>query len=308
MKQEESAQDADTDDGEIDGDLVALTKLYRVIVNKQNKLAHNKFNVSVDFLTQKAVDIEATLAKVNPSQVASSSVAHTGSVDVEPPTTPPDLLAKAAQKDAASEAATAMILELAQQLAESRRLQKTQEQCGSDQKRQATRSYVALQADSRAQMLKMEEQFQAVRDLEAMQANVYSMRMSEAEQQVSEAAQEYAQLQHVVLESGASSSSELQANLQSQFKASSDKVKTAQKAESQAQQQMQGVHTAEVAARQLQSVLQRQQKELELASASLQTDRQMHTKHCEFQTQEMTARDVEWDVKVQKAECFVAQA
>ena len=90
--------------------------------------------------------------------------------------------------------------------------------------------------------------------------------------------------------------------MQTQFKASSDEVKAAQKAESQAQQQMQGVHTAEVAARQLQGALQRQQQELELECANLQTDRQMHTKHCEFQAQEMTARDVEWDVKVQQAE------
>ena len=157
-------------------------------------------------------------------------------------------------------------------------------------------------------MQKMEEQFQAMRDLEATQANVYSMRMSESEQQVSEAAQEYAQLQQVVLESGASSSSELQANLQTQFKASSDEVKAAQKAESQAQQQMQGVHTAEVAARQLQGALQRQQQELEFECANLQTDRQMHTKHCEFQAEEMTARDVEWDVKVQQAECLIARA
>ena len=183
------------------------------------------------------------------------------------------------------EAATAKILELAQQLAESRRLQKTQAQCGDDQKRQATKHYVALQADARGQMQKMEEQFQAMRDLEATQAKVYSMRMSESEQQVSEAAQEYAQLQQVVLESGASSSSELQANLQTQFKASSDEVKAAQKAESQAQQQMQGVHTAEVAARQLQGALQRQQQELEFECANLQTDRQMHTKHCEFQAE-----------------------
>ena len=105
VKQEESAQDADEDDGEIDGDLVALTKLYRTIAVKQSKLAHNKFSVSVDFMTQTAGKIEATLAKVNgqaePAQAANSSAAHPGSVDVEPPTTPLDLLVKAAQQDEA---------------------------------------------------------------------------------------------------------------------------------------------------------------------------------------------------------------
>ena len=297
VKLEEDAQVGDTDDGEIDGELVALTKLYRVIANKQSKLAHNKFNVSVDFLTQKAVDIEATIAKVDgpakPSQDASSSVGPAETADVDPPTTPPELLAKAAEKDAALEAATAKILELATQLAESRRMYKSHSQSCDDQKKQASKHYVALQEDARSQMQKKEEQFQAMRDLEATQANVYSMRMSEAEQNVSEAAQEYAQLQQVVLEAGACSSSELQANLQRQFKARSDEVKAAQKAESQAQQQMQGVHTAEVAARQLQGALQRQQQELEFGCAELQTDQQMHTKHCEFQAEEMTARDVE---------------
>ena len=102
VKLEENAQGGDSEDGEIDDGMERLSKLYIVIVNKQSKLADNKYNISVDFVKQKAMEIEAAIARVNgqakASQAASSSVRSPAAADVEPSTTPPELLAQRRQK------------------------------------------------------------------------------------------------------------------------------------------------------------------------------------------------------------------